>query len=496
MSMEQSPDRDSFLKGAGVPAFGRAIEGAAARSHADEVAELAGTIKERAAAGLPVRITEGTSAGKEARPPGPIIDIGRLRAVLSIDPAARVATVEPSVTFGELSRETLRYGLLPAVMPTRSAATIGGAIAGFSAGSTSHRYGGLHDTCIAFEVVTGEGEVVTLAPEQDPLLFAMIHGSRGTLGVLTKASLRLVRAKPLVRVEYIRYSSFERLSAEVKEQIASGQGEHIEVLVLGPRSFVLCVGRGVDAGPRAGGSRWPGRFHERAAVKSEDYLLAQAYCSRFDSAGEWIAGRRSKLASTWLRELVRQTALESPKLGRLYRGLMPLFGRALGAEVDCEALVPFRRAAELEAWCEGALDIYPLWVAPYRMAPPYPWIAPGQAANIGEELLFYFALRGRSDAGSSLELADRIERKVIELGGVMAPPSRCYAAPDRFWSVHNRRSYESAKRRLDPDNTFGGLFEACRCTDGGLPEDDWIAAESPENRVSGVRSRGVRVVQR
>lgn len=495
MNMEQSPDRNSFRRGDGGSARGGAIEGAAARTHGDEVEALASVIKERAAAGLPVRIAAG-GVEREARPAGPIIDISRLRGVLSIDPAARVATVEPSVTFAELAQETLRYGLLPAVVPNRSASTIGGAIAGFSAASTSHRYGGLHDTCSAYEIVTGEGDVAALSPAQDPLLFAMIHGSRGTLGVITKASLRLVLAKPIVRVEYVRYSSFDRVCADVRALLTSEPGEHIEVIVHGPRSFVLCIGRGAEAAPSAGGSKWTGRFHERAAVRAEDCLPAQAYCARFDSAGEWIAGQRARSSTAWLRELFRQKALGSPALGRLYRRFTPILGRALGAEVDCEALVPLRRAAELEAWCEAAVGIYPLWAAPYRMASPYPWIAPGQAANIGEELLFDFSLRGRCDAGSALDVADRIERKVVELGGVMAPTSRCYAAPDRFWSVHNRRSYESAKRRLDPENIFGGLFEACRRADGSQAEDDWIAAESPENRVSGVRSRGVRVIQR
>ena len=73
-----------------------------------------------------------------------------------------------------------RTGLLPKVVPELEGITLGGAVAGCSVESMSYRYGGFHDTCLEYEVVTGTGERRVLGPGDE--LFHMIHGSYGTLG--------------------------------------------------------------------------------------------------------------------------------------------------------------------------------------------------------------------------------------------------------------------------------------------------------------------------
>ena len=55
----------------------------------------------------------------------------------------------------------------------------------------AHRYGGFHDSCTELEVVTGTGKVVRCSREQDSELFAMMHGSYGTLGIITQITFDL-----------------------------------------------------------------------------------------------------------------------------------------------------------------------------------------------------------------------------------------------------------------------------------------------------------------
>ena len=76
------------------------------------------------------------------------LDIRELDGILEIDPVRRICVAEAGVTFVDLVRETLRYGLVPAVVPELKTITIGGAVAGCSIESTSFRVGGFHDTCL------------------------------------------------------------------------------------------------------------------------------------------------------------------------------------------------------------------------------------------------------------------------------------------------------------------------------------------------------------
>jgi len=146
---------------------------------------------------VPLPAGDGRFAGRR-------LDVSRLRHVLEVDVERRRCVAEPGVTFGDVVDATLPHGLAPALVPELEGITVGGAVAGCAIESASFRYGGFHDTCLEYEIVSGTGEVLTCSPEREPLLFGMIHGSYGTLGILTKLSFALIPAKPNVHVEYRR----------------------------------------------------------------------------------------------------------------------------------------------------------------------------------------------------------------------------------------------------------------------------------------------------
>src|SRR5882672_9918956 len=132
----------------------------------------------------------------------PKIDISDLTEILEIDPVRRVCVAESGVTFVDLVAATLAHGLLPIVVPELKTITIGGAVAGCSIESMSFVHGAFHDTCLAYEVITARGELLTCTPDNEhALVFQMMHGAFGTLGILSKLVFRLIPARPYVRVD-------------------------------------------------------------------------------------------------------------------------------------------------------------------------------------------------------------------------------------------------------------------------------------------------------
>ena len=145
------------------------------------------------------------------------IDVGALDRILHIDVDRRICVAESGVTFVDLVEATLRHGLVPIVVPELETITLGGAVSGCSIESTSYKYGGFHDTCLAYEVITSEGEVLTCTPDnENALVFEMMHGSFGTLGVLSKLTFRLMPAKPFVKVRYERYDRLSDYLAAIR----------------------------------------------------------------------------------------------------------------------------------------------------------------------------------------------------------------------------------------------------------------------------------------
>lgn len=97
----------------------------------------------------------------------------------------------------------MKYGLVPIIVPELKTITIGGAVSGCSIESMSYKYGGFHDSCLEYEVVTATGEVLVCARDnENSLIFQMMHGTFGTLGIITKIKFKLIPAKPFVKVNY------------------------------------------------------------------------------------------------------------------------------------------------------------------------------------------------------------------------------------------------------------------------------------------------------
>ncbi len=89
----------------------------------------------------------------------------------------------------------MKHNLVPIVVPELKTITIGGAVAGCSLESMSFKRGGFHDNCLEYEIITAEGNILTCTPEnENNLIFQMVHGTFGTLGIISKLKFQLIPA--------------------------------------------------------------------------------------------------------------------------------------------------------------------------------------------------------------------------------------------------------------------------------------------------------------
>jgi len=138
------------------------------------------------------------------------IDLSDLNEVLHIDKEKQICTAEPGITFVDLVTATMEHGLVPIIVPELKTITIGGAVAGCSIESMSYKYGGFHDTCLEYEIITAKGEVLVCTPDnENSLVFQMAHGTFGTLGIISKLKFKLITSQVIVKVTYEKYSNIE-----------------------------------------------------------------------------------------------------------------------------------------------------------------------------------------------------------------------------------------------------------------------------------------------
>ncbi|OXM63261.1 MULTISPECIES: FAD-binding oxidoreductase [Amycolatopsis] len=139
----------------------------------------------------------GLSGGANAVDGCIVISFEAMDSVLEIDPAERLAVVQPGVINDDLRAICAEQGLWyppdPASAPW---STIGGNVATNAGGLCCVKYGVTRDYVLALEVVTGRGEVVRLGRRTAKGvagydLCGLMVGSEGTLGVITEVTVRL-----------------------------------------------------------------------------------------------------------------------------------------------------------------------------------------------------------------------------------------------------------------------------------------------------------------
>ncbi len=122
-----------------------------------------------------------------------VLDMKRMNRWLALDTDAPTLTVEAGQMGLPLEDELNRRGYTLGHFPSSIVcSTVGGWVAGRSAGQTSGKYGKIEDMVVSVECVTGNGERLVLPRRgHGPSLLPLVIGSEGTLAVITHATLRL-----------------------------------------------------------------------------------------------------------------------------------------------------------------------------------------------------------------------------------------------------------------------------------------------------------------
>jgi glycolate oxidase len=176
--------------------------------------QVRAVLKACADLGVPV-VTRGAGTGLSGGalpfPGGVLLVMSKFSKILEIDPVALTARVQPGVRNLAVSEAAAPHGLFYAPDPSSQlACSIGGNVAENAGGVHCLKYGLTVHNILAVQVVTLDGEVLTLGgPAADAAgldLMALFTGSEGLLGVVTEVLLRL---QPLPETTRLILAAFD-----------------------------------------------------------------------------------------------------------------------------------------------------------------------------------------------------------------------------------------------------------------------------------------------
>ena len=202
----------------------------------------------------------GVAGGAVAVGGGVVLSLERLDRILEVDEENLTVTCEPGVVTGRLQEAVEARGLFyPPDPASLESCSIGGNVAVGAGGARAVKYGTTRNYVLGLQAVTGEGRVLELGGKnvKDASgyhLLDLFVGSEGTLGVITRITLRLLPL-PTRRVSLLLpFTSLDACARTVartmRDRIVPAVAEFMDdVTIDAARKY---LGRDLPGGERAG----------------------------------------------------------------------------------------------------------------------------------------------------------------------------------------------------------------------------------------------------
>lgn len=169
----------------------------------------------------------GLSGGAIARAGGMIVSFARMNRILEIDIENERAIVQPGVVNLDITLAVQAFGYFYAPDPSsQRACTIGGNVAENAGGPHTLAYGVTTNHVVSLEAVLPDGTVIEVGGKEPDVpgydLVGLLTGSEGTMVLVTRIGVRLMRQPEAVKTMLAVYNSTDQAGNTVGALTAEG----------------------------------------------------------------------------------------------------------------------------------------------------------------------------------------------------------------------------------------------------------------------------------
>lgn len=269
-----------------------------------EIAAILSIARQSGIRVIPRGAGSGITGGALPLQGGVILGLNGFDRILEIDEDNLVAVVQPGVVTSRLQEAVREKGLFyPPDPASMEFSTIGGNIAENSGGMKAVKYGVTKDYVLGLEVVLPSGEVINTGSKcvKDVVgynLTQLFVGSEGTLGVITKAVLRLLplpeARKTMSAVFADMQSAGRTVSRIIKDKVIPAAIEFLDAKAL------WCVEHYLKLGlPEGAGAFLLVEVDGDPDLLEKDILKVQHICEANQALTIEVAGTHDEQERLW-----------------------------------------------------------------------------------------------------------------------------------------------------------------------------------------------------
>ena len=435
------------------------------QSHQEKVLEISNQIKLARKLKIKPRVYRGsTNVTRQLNfKAGEVIDIRNLNEILEINIKENWVDVEPNVSMQQLVDAVLPLGFIPPVVMEFPNISAGGGWQGGAGESSSFKYGLFHQCSNEVEVVDGLGNILSLKNKQE--MYEAFSCSYGSLGILTKIRLKLIKASPHVEISYLPFNSFSQAVKSIELAAKDKSIDFLDSIIFSENSGVVMVGKFSKdtrkAVPISFTKTYDTWFYQHVENKvntnnfKNDYLNIKDYLFRYNRGAFWVGKYFFDFFKLPFNKLTQNIFSNWLNAKDLYNSLHAAnFSQHFFIQDFC---LPIERAEDFLQYLNSKLKIYPLWICPIMASQENDKLSP---ANCRTELVLNVGIYGIIKKGEDyLKLNRDVEVSAVNFGARKVLYAHNYYPKDEFWKIFDYNWYKDIRSKFYAEDVFPDVFE-------------------------------------
>lgn len=393
-----------------------------------------------------------------------IVDVSDLNKVLSVNVEENYAIIEPNVPMDQLVKEVYKFGLVPPVVMELPGITAGGGIQGGAGESSSFKYGGFHQCAMEYEIVLGDGRVITTSPSKNSDLFYGTACSYGSLGIITKIKLKLVPGKDYVKLTYKKVESYKEAMEELEKAIKTPV-DFIDGIMFSENFGTIMTGVFSDKEnlPIATFSKPEDEWfyiHAEEVTKKEDgwteLIPLTDYFFRYNRGAFWVGKYAFKKLKLPFNKKTRKLMDPLMDTRVLYRFLQAI--NISQRQVVQDFCLPIETAVDFMNYSVKKTSIFPIWLLPGVLSDDKDKLSPGYIkTRLGIDIGVWGKVPGSTE--EIINLNKDLERELTRLGGRKVLYAHQYYSEEEFWKIYDKKWYDNLRSKYSAERVFPDIYE-------------------------------------
>jgi Delta24-sterol reductase len=393
------------------------------------------------------------------------VDISSLNAIIEINTEQKFVSVEPSVPLDQLISQTLKYGLVPAVVPELPGITCGGAVIGGAGESSSYKQGLFDDICLAYEIILGDGTILQASENERSDIFFSIPWSYGTLGLLSLMKIKLVSALPYIHVTYQSFQDYAEAIAFMRQLCYGKEVEFIDGMICSQKQTIVMYGKfsvKTDLPTQTFSRQNDPWFYVHAQEvvsktgRYEELIPTSDYFFRYNRGAFWTGKVFFEFLHIPYTPFTRKVL--DPYLNtRAFLDAVRTLNLTRSFFVQ-DYITDFEKAAGLIMHADEIVGIYPNWLCPIRTFHASQKISPTNVLR--DDILLNIGIYGRSKkyAADRFGKNKEIERYATTHHAIKVLYAEVFYSEEDFWSIYDKNQYDTIRHKYKADGVFPDLW--------------------------------------